>query len=532
MEIRGYRVIYLDPEEDINSLLAELNQSNAERLALVIHGRSNIFTSKINIQLLQRYLKDWKKELVFVSPEERLIRIVLESKMKIYPDLGALEQDEPITDVKAPIITSLPTEVLIPEIVPPQNAGNTPVEEPPMLRTRRRQRSMTRRVVAAVVALLVLVGLGWVYFMFPMITVEVSPSVETMVKNLTVIGESGLEQIKLNDRRVPLQTFKSCDVKTDVTVPTTGRKRVGFTRAEGSVTFVNNQAQAVKVSEGTLVKTSTGVQFKTVQAVTVPALATEYMTLNNKKIPVGNKAGRANVGIVAVNAGTSSNVGSGQITQFGAKNNGLVVINQSATTGGTDKEEMVVAQADLDKAMSELEKKLKTLVDQDLAKEVGQNYIILKDSLQFKMNNIEVNHHVDEYAGEITTQGEMVATGYLLMKDDLRIVTREMFLADLPVQYKLRTNDIEIQDLATRTQGDGSVEVQLKASALVEASIDPAQIVEQLKGQTVEYATSILSKMKEIKYFRILAGDKARIPALKFAIRVVVNEPEEEKGSI
>lgn len=532
MEIRGYRVIYLDPEEDINSLLAELNQANAERLALVVHGRSNMFTSKINIQLLERYLKDWKKELVFISPEERLIRMVLESKLKIYPDLEALERDELITDLKAPIVTSLPTEVLIPEIVPPENAGIAKTEEPPMLRSRRRQRSTWRMIAVGVVALLVLVGLGWVYFSFPMITVEVSPSVETMVKNLKVTGELGLEQIKLTDARIPLQSFKSYDVQSETSVATTGRKRVGFTRAEGTVTFVNNQSKAVQVSEGTVVKTSNGTKFKTVQAVTVPALTVEYMSLNHKKIPVGNKAGRANVAIVALEAGTSGNVGSGQITQFAEKNAGLVVVNQSATRGGTDKEEMVVVQADLDKAMGELEKKLKALVDEDLSKEVGQNYIILKDSLQFEMNNVEVNHHVDEYAQEITAKGQMVATGYLLMKDDLRIVTREMFLADLPAHFKLRTNDIEIQEVATRAEKNGSVEVNLKASALVEASIDPARIVDQLKGQTVEYANGVLSKMKEIKYFRIRAGDKARIPALKFAIRVVVNEPEEKKGSI
>lgn len=532
MEIRGYRVIYLDPEEDINSLLAELTQSHADRLALVVHGRSNIFMSKINIQLLERYVKDWKKELVFVSPEERLIRIVLESKLKIYPDLEALEQDEPITDIKAPLVTSLPTEVLIPEIVPPENTGSTPAGESPMLRTRRRQRSVMRRAIVAAVALLVLVGLGWVYFSFPLITVEVSPSVETMAKTLKVTGELGLEQIKLNDGRVPLQSFKSYDVKADVSVPASGRKKVGFTRAEGTITLVNNQSKAVNLPEGTVVTSGTGTRFKTIQAVTVPALETEYMTLNSKKIPVGNKAGRANVGIVALDAGTSGNVGSGQITKFADKNNGLLVVNQSATKGGTDKEEMVVVQADLDQVMAGLEKKLRGLVDADLAKEVGQNYIILKDSLQYEMNNVDVNHHVDEHAEEITAKGQMVATGYLLMKDDLRIVTREMFLADLPAQYRLRTNDIQIQDMVTRAQENGSVEVHLKASALVEASINPAKIVEQLKGQTVEYANSVLSKMKEIKYYRILSGDKTRIPALKFAIRVIVSDPEKEKGSI
>ncbi|AZR73623.1 hypothetical protein BBF96_09615 [Anoxybacter fermentans] len=521
MEIRGYRVFYLDPEEDINSLLSELGKTSAKKIALVVHQHSNIFYSRINIQLLKKYLKDWEKELAFISAEIRLIRLALEMDIKVYPDLEAFKKDEPIEDINEPLDTSLSTDELLSKIDTEEDYE----DKPPMYRSRRRKMRWIQKIVVVIFAVIILFGLAWVYINFPIITVEVSPTIKKLEKSFQITCEYGLEQIRPGSKKIPLHNFKS-DVTGDITVATTGRRRIGFTRAQGVVLFINNQKQAVQVPAGTIVKTGNGIKFKTAQAVTVPPVEAEYMM----EVLVGMKAGKAEVNIVALEPGTQGNVSSGRIKYFDGKDYGLQVVNPEATRGGSDREEMVVSQADLDQAMNELEKKLKEMLVAQLAKEIGSDYLVLNDTLRFDLSGVKADHHVDEKAEELTVSGQMVASGYLLMKDDLELITSELYFSDLPDFYRLYSKNIQISELNAVLQEDGTVKVNLKASGQVIYKVEPEKIAQQLKGQTVEYANGILSKMKEIKYFRIFANGQSRIPKFTFAIRVVVRDPTDSEG--
>lgn len=521
MKIRGYRVFYLDLEEDINSLLTTLGQESSEKLALVVDQRSMIFNSRINMQLLQKYLEDWGKEWVFVSQEMRLIRLVLETDLKIYPDLEGLKRDEPIIDVDSPIITSLSKEELLGETVQSTDA------EPsvPMYRSKRYQARWKRRLILAVIALLILGGLTWFYIGFPIVTVEVSPTINKLEKNLAITCEYGLDQVLISEQKIPLLTFRS-DVAGQVNVKSSGRKKIGFTRAEGVVVLINNQAKEVILPAGTKLKTSTGITFKTVEKVTIPKVQGEYML----DVLVGTKAGKGEVKIVALEAGSLSNVASGRITQFDGQNYGLQVINPEATRGGSDREEMIVTQKDLDQTIRELEIELKKLIKAQLIKEIGSDYLVLEDTLYYEMENVETDHHVDEQAEEITASGQIVASGYLLLKDDLRVITEELYLSDLAANYTLYSSGIQISKIELIKQEQDSIQLNLTAQAQVVAQIKTTAIADQLKGQTMEYADGILRQMKEIRYFRILADGKSRIPKFTFAIRVLVRDPTEAEG--
>ncbi len=194
---------------------------------------------------------------------------------------------------------------------------------------------------------------------------------------------------------------------------------------------------------------------------------------------------------------------------------------------------MIVTQADLYKAMANLEEKLKNQIKTKLSEEVSSEYVLLQDTLQWELKNVDVDYQVDEQAEELTATGQMVATSYLLRVDDLKLLTSDLYCAQLPDQYRLSSKEIQISKLNADLQEDGKVKVNLKASAQVIAEIESKQIVEQLKGQSVEYANNLLDMMEEIKYFRIFDEGKSRIPKFDFAIRVIVRAPTDaEEGSI
>ncbi len=316
MERRGYRVYYVDPEEDINSLIAELGQKTFQKIALVVHQRSNIFNSLINIQLLQKYSKEWQKELVFISTEMRLIRLSLEANIKIYPDLEALELDEPIKDVNEPLVTSLSTVELLPDIYNEEASEvfTRVPEEIPMYRSRRNRKRGRGKVVLVIMALAILFGLGWFYLNFSIVTVEVTPVVEKFEQDFEITCDYDLQKILFSERKIPLETA-GYEVNNKVIVPTTGEQTIGFTRAEGKVILFNNNKKEITVPTGTIVKTSNGIKFKTVQKVTVPAMKDEY----SMGVFEGSKVGKTEVNIVALNAGSQGNVATEEICLFEKK---------------------------------------------------------------------------------------------------------------------------------------------------------------------------------------------------------------------
>lgn len=529
METRGYRVFYLDLEEDINSLLSELGQTTAEKIALVLHQRSNIFYSRINIQLLEKYLRDWKKELVFISTEDRLIRLALESSILIYPDLDALENDEPITNINEPLVTSLDTEVLLPDVVASSTEDDefyTP--EPSTYRGQRPRKRWRGRIFAALFVILLLVGLGWVYFNFSIVTVEVTPTITKCEQKFNLIAIDNLDQINVSESRIPLETL-GVTVNGSVKVATSGRSLIGYTRAEGVIHFINKKERSVHIPTGTVVKTGTGTQFKTTQEVTVPAIQVEKMG----SINLGYRAGQAEANIVALEPGSQGNVSGDRIKHFLGKDYGVEVINIEATKGGRDREEMVVTQKDLDNAMSTLEEELKNQIVDELSRKLGNTYIRLKDTFHFELLEVGINHHVDEKAEELVAKGEMMATGYVLMKEDLSLISRELYMTGIPQYHSLYSKDIQLSLDQVTLQEDDKVQIQLTAAGFLRAEIQPTEIIETLKGQTVEYANNLLRKMEDIKYFEIFAEDKIRIPRFSFGIRVVVREPADlEEGSI
>lgn len=527
MDIQGYRVFYLDPEEDINSLLLELGKITSEKIALVSDQHVNVFYSRVNIQLLEKYLKEWGKELVFVSTEHRLIRLILETNFQIFPDLEALEQNEPIVDINAPLVTALSTEELLPQVLTEETMDEFQVEVP-MYRTRRRRGNPGRKILISLFALAILAGLFWLYNELPLVTVEVRPTINNLEKNLEIICEHGLAQVRSEEKKIPLLT-NMFDVSGSIKIPTTGRKRIGFTRAEGVVTFLNHQNKAVTVPTGTILKTGTGIKYKTVKAVTVPKLSVEYYMGE----VLATKAGRAEVKIIALEAGTSGNIAKERITQFEGNDYGLKLLHPEPTKGGSDREEMIVTQSDLDRAMMNLEVKLKGLINEKIQNELGTDYLVLQDLLNFQLETVQANQQVDAKAEELTVSGKMIAYGYHLLKDDLRVVTKELFLAEMPKNYTLNSDSIQITDVKAQLVEDSLLKISLQTVGQVIAQINSEDIVNQLKGQTIEYAEGILSKMKEIRYYDIFSNGKSRIPKFNFGVRVIVLEPGDvEEGSI
>ena len=126
------------------------------------------------------------------------------------------------------------------------------------------------------------------------------------------------------------------------------RQRVELTKATGTVRFENlDPTSTNRIAAGSIVRTASGVRFRTNATITVPRAELVGLTI----FPA-----RASVKVTAVDGGPDGNVEAGTITIVPSGENSffLKVTNPQPTSGGTSEEFSRVTQADVDGALAAL----------------------------------------------------------------------------------------------------------------------------------------------------------------------------------
>lgn len=256
-------------------------------------------------------------------------------------------EDMPTAAAATATASVRPPAEVTPE-APPADPGRRP--EPAVTASRGGGRRTPIAVGLAVLALALLVGAVGAYLFLPSATIVVTPKTETIGPiQLTVVADPTTTEPDPTGPSVPAQTL-SVDVTASDTFPATG-KRVKATAATGTVTFKNfDPTSSNTVPAGSIVSTSGGVRFRTVESVTIGE-ATADLLPPYKLIPK-----EASVGVTAVKPGPDGNVGPNKIRKTPSGEGAfLLVTNPDATTGGTREEFPKITQKDVDAALAALE---------------------------------------------------------------------------------------------------------------------------------------------------------------------------------
>ena len=286
------QLLYLEPDDEVTSVVRRLREADAGRLVLVASGRTKATTSAVALRLLAQVAADEGREIALVAdPGARALAAeagiaafasVADANVEgavpaapppaarapIHVVRGAGEPaapDQPAA-VAAAVAAAVPLASRLDETqaVPaaraaPAAAAKPSTRAPQKPSTRRRSRPAARSVPrAAIAALLVLLLMAGAAFatVLPGATVTIHPD------PLAVGPESYSVRppVQPSDTE-PLQSTKSGEA--------TGH-RTRRTAATGVVTLFNYSQNTVFVPQGTLVSADGNVFFATEQAVTVP----------------------------------------------------------------------------------------------------------------------------------------------------------------------------------------------------------------------------------------------------------------------
>lgn len=538
----GMESLVVAEEKDTMETLVRKIRRAESPVVVIQDGGFRLLRSDASLRLLKYYAEEAGKTVVLSSPDTKIVELARAQGLAVRApeDMtagmrgGPAEPEQPQGQDDGGDREE-GEERAEPEGQPVgERQSNEPFGDGPFARGRRpgrRPRCCGRRGIpwaaraaAFALALLTLGVLGW-YFFWPRAVVVVTPSVTTHQAQVTVTAVP--EEVSPDvGAKVVAGKWVEYVMEHRATVPATGSQRIGVSKAEGVVAFINDTKSAIKVPKGTRLSTGNGVEFETLQEVTVPPVSFKYLMDQ----PVRLDAGVAEVNVAAVQPGSQGNVSAGRIKKFasGAKApvSSLKVTNPEPTSGGEDRTARVVTLADLEAAQKALEKDIRAAAERKAADEVMTGYEIVPGTLTWLINDTWYDAGVGDEAKEVTAIAAVSGKALAVRPEDVRKVAYAAFSEKLPEGVEVLDQGlVKLEMSAAAAPVAESWPIEVAVEAPVVSSIKPEDVARELAGRSVSSARQLLGAWPSIGQFDIRAGSREAMPTMARLIRVVILEP-------
>jgi len=497
------QLLYLEPDDEITTVVRRLREADAHRLVLVASGRTKATTSAVALRLLAQVATEEGREVVLVAdPAAR--SLAAEAGIPAFASVADANAEGAVAMTPAPaprapihVVRGEPAPAsmdqaaasLVPVSTPTARMDETqavPTQPaPPRARPRpapRRSRPPGGRskvpmaVLAAVLVLLALAGAA-VAMVLPAATVTLRPQAVLVTQSYAVRPD-----VHPSDAE-PLSSTKEGEA--------TGH-RTKRTAATGIVTFINYSADNVFVPSGTPVSAGGHINFRTTADVTVPDSFFGFV-------------GIADAPIEALERGPDGNVEADSIDQIEDKDvdralrgaggpNERRVRNENPIGGGDEVQLLIVRRADVTSVTQAVKDDLEQQLT-DLRAEADDRIYPAEGA---PTPNVEVpkgliGHASEEpYTFELT--GTLVDDEPFVLTDDVTAAAQERLLGDdnaIPPGTSLDSGTIDVQPGAASLQGDSIVvQTQVRATAL--PNFDRAAVPGMVSGRTSEDAVAAL----------------------------------------
>jgi hypothetical protein len=506
-------VVYLEADDEITTVVRRVRAADAQRVIVVVPGRSRATSSAVALRLLARAGDETGREVALVG--DALTRsLATEAGLTAFATLDDARRAEPPTG-KPPtearhaaihVVRGSEETVVTPAIAADEVTRAVPVSRTATSPPRRR----APVAAAAAAALLLALGLAGAA-MLPGATVTIDPVTEDIGPVPYVIEVAQPERL-------------SGTAEGNATVTATGEFET-LRPALGEVVLFNFSAFDQPIGAGTLV--AAGDQaFETQADVVVP---------RGSLTPEGTiQAGEATVAVQAVAPGPAGNVGATEIDtvlsedadarlQGFPENGQRRVTNPETTSGGVDESGTEITQADVDAAVEAL--------TTDLRRQVADALVESADAIVVQPELAEATiEGLDELVGtrdqaEATIDGSLPWEAWTTERAEVEEAARQQFTSDpaqVPSGHVLLPESIEVA-IEEANVRDGTMRVDVTATGRSAAEIDTKEVAKRIAGLPSAEAEAALDDLGSATV-ELWPDWVASVPSVTWRIEVRVAE--------
>ena len=513
------QLIYLEPDDEITSLIRRVRAAEGSSVVVVAPGRSRATSSTVALRLLAQVAEEQGRSLALVA-DAATRALAGEAGISAFASVaeaaagGAYVSAAPAPRAPIHVVRDLPAAPR-PELarLAPMVAAASDETVVTRLPTQPRaaRRAAGPRVavprwpfLAVPLAILLAVGAA----LLPGATVRITAAT-------SVIGPKSY-QIQL-----PVAGHQSGDLSSTKPGTATGQ-RLEEVPATGSVTFSNWNTVAVEVPVGSHVSVAGTTAFATVKRIVVPRA---HLKAGNKIEP-----SQESVGVSAVEPGPTGNVAAGAIDTVDSPslraflrgfpdNANRLVTNRDPTTGGVETPHTVIQQSDVDAVVSaikaDLDAQLATILE-------GQADRVFADAPAGEAPKIDIPSDLlgQEDTATFELSGTLSYDRAYVARTDVEEQAKAQLLANtaaIPAGASIVDGSIEVT-IGSATAGS-QMQINASVRAQAAASIDTAAIRDRIAGKTVDEAKAALADVGDVS-IDLWPGWVDRLPRLPFRISV------------
>ncbi len=410
-------LIYLDVDDEITSAAARIRAASADEVALVLPYGSRLATSRINFRLLAREAAERGKSIQLVCADASARALAAAAGLPVHASVAAFEAHRArgtgaadagtagggngaagkaggrgatgAADQAADAASTAATPAAwsagaatagssAPPGTPPTRDPAVDTQARVLAAPRRKSQAIPRvgpprppvRTGVAIgvgLALIVSIIAGGLLALelLPSATITLHPRAEALGPlDLTIEAVEGVTAPDPAAMTIPAQRF-AFPLEATQTFQTTGI-RIEEVKATGNVTFSNfDTGGGVLIPKGTVVRTDDDVEFATLSEITLPRARVDFFP------PFPVRPSTETVGVEAVEAGPSGNVGNNTIVEVPDGGRNLRVVNDEPTSGGARNELPEVSADDVEAAEAALTAALIAQLDRQVAAREG-----------------------------------------------------------------------------------------------------------------------------------------------------------------
>lgn len=351
-------------------------------------------------------------------------------------------------------------------------------------------------LIGAGAGLFVLLLLASIFaFLISKVKLILIPQQTLLQKSVTITLDPNIAESDFS-KALLKASLQNKEIDGEDVLETTGIGLVGD-KAKGKVTIYNKTAEETELTSGTLLS-SNGIEFLLDSTVKVSASVT-------KADGSGVDFGKVETTVTAKDIGSEANYN--KDTKFRVAeyfDDKFSAISADNFSGGSSREVRVVAQADQDKLLANLTKKLLEVANQELEQE-SKNGAHLVATGKTKAKNSNFSAKLGDEAESISLKLVLEVEVVKYLSADLKKLGLALLEKDLPTGYSFVDADPSLMSDKAQVASDSSkIKLNADLSAKAMANLDLAQLKQQVLGKNWLDAEEELESNSEIKQVQVI----------------------------
>lgn len=526
--IRSQQTIYLEPDEEITSIIDQLIRSEAEDIILVIPKNAIIFSSLVNFKLLKREADNLKKNITIVTSDP--IGSHLAKKVAI-PLKDRLEEDDflirtttspkkelrkmswperPVTDIISPSRRKIPQleREILPSLKKEVREDQPKIELPLISLEEKVQPEKKRKIILSKLVnkfFLIFIIAGFIifslalYFLLPEARLVITAKKELLLFDISILADKNTNKIDLSLNKIPAQIIK-VQKQQSKDFPATGQRQLNE-KARGIITVYNQHSSSPQtlVEITRFLSTETEKIFRTTKTIVVPGAKIEEGRIVASSIDVE---------VIADQSGPSYNIPPSNFTIPGfkgtAKYSGFYAKSKTSMTGGAIGQVKVVLNQDLEKAREVLTKDLEEKISPVLKEQIPNNFKLLEGAIKEEPIEAIFSHQ----------SGATVEKFNLNLKMEKIVIVFDPKYLDQLIDRNIASSISEKKQPLSDSKkisynkwqvnfDKGQISLDLRVEEEISFKIDLINLKKNLAGKNESEIKKLLSQMPEIQNAKV-----------------------------